>query len=194
MLKYSFTSVLVLILLVSCKKEVSNQTANIQGNYKFVSLVGHTKNISRTSTTGDNFESTTYTDYISQNNTGTVKIDASTITSQNLAYSVDTTMTSYVNDNGTRDTVQFPFVITMPPSNGTTNYKSVTADSIYCPSGSIFMNGTSQATLPTGVKLKTDGNKLYMTFQGSQTNTQNIQGQSIYMYTEVKSTITLQKM
>ena len=194
MLKYSITSVLIMILAISCKKEVSNQTANIQGNYKFISLVGHTISTNRTSLGTDVEESTTYTDYLSQNNSGTVKIDASTITSQNISYSVDTTMTSYIISNGTRDTIQMPFQVDVPPSSGSTSYKSISADSIYCTSGTVFMNGTSQASMPTGVKLKTDGDKLYMTFQGSQTTTQSVQGQSVYMFTQVKSTITLQKM
>jgi hypothetical protein len=194
MLKYAITSVLILIVLVSCKKEVSNQNANIEGNYKFVSLTAHSIATTRTSGTADNYEATTYTNYITQNNTGTVKIDGSTITTQNIAYSVDTTMISYINDNGTKDTVLFPFVVTMPPSSGTTNYKTITADSIYCPSGSIFMNGTAQASVPTGVKVKTDGNKLYMTFHGNQTNTQTAQGETIYIYDDMTSTITLQKM
>ena len=194
MLKYSITSVLVLILLVSCKKDVSNQNTNIQGNYKFLSMTAHTVSTTRTSYAGDVEEATTYSDYITQNNTGTLKIDASTITTQNISYTIDTIMTSIFVSNGTRDTMQMPFQFTAPASSSTTPYKTITADSIYCPSGSLLMNGTSQATIPTGVKLKTDGNKLYMTFQGTQTSTQTYQGQTVYIYENVKATATLQKL
>ena len=183
-----------MILAISCKKDVSNQNANIQGNYKFVSLTAHTVSTTRTSYGTDVAEATTYTDYITQNNTGTIKIDASTISSQNVSYTIDTVMTSIIIENGTRDTMQLPFQFTAPASSSMSTYKTITADSIYCPSGSLFMNGTSQATIPTGVKLKTDGNKLYMTFQGVQTSTQTAQGQTVYIYANVKATATLQKM
>ena len=194
MIKYSITSVLILILLVSCKKDVSNQSANIQGNYKFVSMTAHTKATNRVTLGTDVSEATTYSDYISKDNTGTVKIDATTITTQNIAYSIDTVMTSITVDNGTRDTIQMPFQFMAPPSSATSSYKSVTADSIDLPSGTLFMNGQSQATVPTGVKIKTDGNILYMTFHGIQTSTQTSQGATLYSYSEVNSTATLQKL
>src|SRR5436309_8633489 len=105
MIKYAIASVLISILVISCKKEISNEKADIQGNYKFISITAHTKSTTRTTSGTDVSEATTYSDYITQNNTGTVKIDGSTMTSQNLSYSIDTIMTSIVTTNGTSDTI-----------------------------------------------------------------------------------------
>jgi hypothetical protein len=197
MLKLSIGSVFICILLISCQKEISNEkagSANIQGNYKFLSMTAHTKSIIRTTVGTDVSESTTYSDYITQNNTGTIKIDASTINSQNLSYSIDTIMTGIFNTNGSTDTIQLPFQFTAPPSSGTTNYQTITADSLYFPSGTLFMNGTSQATVPAGARIKLDGDKLYMTMHGIQTSNQTVQGEAVYQYAEVTATIAMQKM
>ncbi|MFL5787434.1 MAG: hypothetical protein ACJ748_05235 [Flavisolibacter sp.] len=194
MIKYSIASVLISILVISCKKEISNEKADIQGNYKFISITAHTKSTTRTTSGTDVSEATTYSDYITQNNTGTVKIDGSTMTSQNLSYSIDTIMTSIVTTNGTSDTIQMPFQVTVPPSSGTAAYQSISADSIYCPSGTIFMSGTTQAAIPSGARIKLDGDKLYMTVHGIQTATQTVQGETVYVYADVNGTVTLQKM
>src|SRR5438128_2457893 len=128
MIKYSFASALICFLLISCQKEISNQntgSTNIQGNYKLLSITAHTKSTNRTTIGTDVAEATTYSDYITQNNSGTIKIDASTITSQNLSYSIDTIMTSIITTNGTSDTMQLPLQLTMPPSSGSMAYKSI---------------------------------------------------------------------
>jgi hypothetical protein len=197
MIKYSFASVLICFLLISCQKEISNQnggSTDIQGNYKLLSITAHTKSTTRETLGSDVTEATTISDYITKNNSGTIKIDASSITSQNLAYTIDTIMTSIITTNGSSDTIQMPFQFTPPPSSGSTPYKSITADSIYCASGSLFMNGTSQATVPTGARIKVEGNKLYMTIHGIQTSNQIVQGETLYLNEEVNATIAMQKM
>jgi hypothetical protein len=184
-------------LLVSCQKEnsTSSSQANFLGNYKFISMQANTTTTAQ-ATDGTDVEKTiNLTNYITKENSGTIKFDETTATSTNLSYTIDTIMKTYYYINGSlEDSIEVPFQFTVPPSSSTAPYKLVGTDSIYFSSGSMFMNGSTQQTTPSGAKLRIDGDKLYMTMNVNQTSTQTQQGVVVESKAQASATITLQKM
>ena len=99
------------------------------------------------------------------------------MTSANLSYSIDTVVTVVSYEDGVYlDTQELPFQFDVPASGSTADYKWVTSDSIYFAGTSIFMDGNSIPSGPTGAKLKMVGDKLYVTGYKEQNSTDNSSG------------------
>ena len=78
---------LFMLLLVSCKKDVSNSTqGNYSGNYKFVSMEADTKSINQTSSGSEVDKTVTISHYTTKNNSGTVLITPTTIPVPQVAH------------------------------------------------------------------------------------------------------------
>jgi uncharacterized protein YdeI (BOF family) len=181
----------LIVSLASCQKEVSYQlpsggsggtggsgnTNNITGDYDFVGLVAHTRSDITVNAMGQIARSITVSDYVSQDNTGTVKITSNQFISDNLGYSIDTiaNVKSYI-DNSLVDDSDVPFSFTLPPTSSTSTYVRNSTDSITV-TGAI---GTSPdptgntSTGPTGAKLSWSGDTLILNMRAeiSQTITQ----------------------
>jgi hypothetical protein len=181
----------LIVFLVSCQKEVSfgpggggtggsgtgggtGNTNNIVSDYDFVGMVAHTKSTVTVNTAGSELKTITVSDYVTENNIGTVKITSNQFISTNLGYSIDTIMnTKTYIDNVLFDDSDFPFVVSTPPTSSTSAYVRVSADSITV-TGAIGTSPNPTGNTPTGpvgVKLSWSGDTLLMKVNTSFTQT-----------------------
>ena len=175
--------------LVSCQKEVDFQTTNnppgnpggggnnntnIIGDWDFVGMTAHTYSAVTVTEAGQQLMAVTVSDYITQNNVGTVKITASDFISTGIGYEIDTTVNSKTYINGILvDDTDFPFLVKLPPTNSTAPYIRINNDSLTTtgafgapdPSGSI-------PTGTVGMKIGWSGDTLLLKIASSFT--QNI--------------------
>ncbi|MBE7174152.1 MAG: hypothetical protein INR73_26490 [Williamsia sp.] len=186
----------IFLALVSCSKDNDGGTAgaDITGTYKFVSLQAKTSSTVQ-STSGSYIDKTiTTSEYTTQNNTGTVIIDATKFTTTNFSYSINTTARSTLYENGVlTDTFSLPFQFTVLASSGTGTYKRVSADSLYFSSGSSLIGGTASASQPGGARIKYENGKLTLYSSAAVSSTSTNQGATVLNTGIVTSVITLQK-
>lgn len=164
------------LLLIGCAKEKSidsstnnnnnnNNNSDLIGNWKFVSSHVSTRSLIEFRESGVNIATDTYSDYTTINNGGTITITADKFNSSNVTYSADTVAIAYYYENGQLlDSFEFPLTFTLPPTNTSSTYKKVGADSLYMAAGG-FMNvgGSTSPNTPGGVRYKIEGDKMYMT-------------------------------
>jgi len=201
------------ILFTACQKEVdnvtgntsgntggsgnnNNSTSNIEGDYDFVGMAAHTESAITVNAAGSEVKAVTVSDYVTKENTGTMKITSDQLISTNLGYSIDTVVNvkTYL-DNVLYDDSDVPFAQSAPPTNGPTPYVRVSADSITAtgflgipsdPSGSI-------PTGPTGLKLSWSGDTLLMKINTTITQSVTQQGVPGTMVASVIGTFKLKK-
>ena len=173
-----------------------SSTTNLKGNWKFLGMHSKTESIVELTDGVDVIKTITVSEYNSKNNTGTLAIDAANMTSTNFGYMVDTTALGFIYDNNVLiDTVTAPFSFMLPPSNAVSPYTTVSADSIYFTGGQfVNMGGTSPLNTPTGVKLKFQGDKLFMTINLTVTDVQISSGIRQSTKETVKAVMTYQKI
>src|ERR1043166_956962 len=70
----------------------TNSTSNIEGVYDFIGMSVHTESAITVSAQGSEVKAVTVSDYITKDNTGTVKITSDQFISTDLSYSIDTTV------------------------------------------------------------------------------------------------------
>jgi hypothetical protein len=94
-------------------------------------MVAHTESSVTADASGIQVKAVTVSDYMTKSNTGTMKITADQLIGTNVGYSIDTTINvkTYM-DNALFDDSEVPFVGTTPPTNSTSTYVRVSADSI----------------------------------------------------------------
>jgi len=181
-MKKIFFALLVIfttLFFVSCQKSTDSPSspADIKGTWTFVSMSATTNTTAEATQSGESDKSVTTSSYTTENNTGTMTIDASTMTSNNISYTVNTTAKAYMYQNNVLiDSLEVPFNFTAPPSSGSVNYRFVTSDSIYSDQGSLFMNGVTQNTIPSGARIKLENDILYLTQTVHQVIEQNNSG------------------
>ncbi len=191
-------TVFVSLTFFSCQKDVSDNPSSgqvdILGNWKFISMDVKTKSIAEANDGSESLKTVTTTDYITANNTGSITIDASKMSSSNLSYYINTTGSSYIYENGSlTDSLIFPFQFTAPATSSIANYRLVGTDSVYFESGSMFMNGVTQPTQSSGAKLKFEGDMLYLIQSIAQSKTENIQGTTVISNVQASVTVGLQR-
>lgn len=179
--------------LASCQKEVNfqldsgsgggtggtggNTTTNIVGDYDFVGLVAHTQSTVTVTDQGQELKSVTVSDYVTKNNTGTVKVTSSELITTNVAYSIDTMMNvkTYIGNLLMSD-LDFPFALTAPTTSTSSPYVRNSADSITVTGTfGVSVDPTGNApTGPVGMKLSWSGDTLLLRVKAtfSQTVTQ----------------------
>ena len=188
---------LSLFYLVSCKKDSGDnnpKSGNIQGNYQFISLSASTTStvIVTDGVTVD--KTVTKSDYISKNNAGNMTITDSKIISTDLAYSIDTIAHTYMYEDGVLiDDFDFPFQFDAPISSATSDYVWVTSDSIYCPNGTIFTDGVTSNSGPSGVRILQQADKLFIMASKEQTTHDNSSGYPTTMIAQASVIATYQK-
>jgi hypothetical protein len=209
----------ILLALASCGKEKSVDTTGVTpggsgsgngggsgggnsngtevGNWNFVSLHAITSETTEFDVAGTAVKAVVTSDYTTDNNTGNVKFDGTTMFSTNVGYSVNTTMKVTTSSNGIPAGSQIlPFAATMPPTSASVGYKKIGTDSLYFATGVItgLSSNGSVETKPGGYKLKWDGDKMYMTLNYTETTTAD-DGSGVMQKVTQKATIvtTLQK-
>ncbi|SHN22616.1 hypothetical protein [Chitinophaga sp. CF418] len=157
--------------LVACSNDddVNNEVKNgLEGTYSFIAMKADTyaevRNVyGDTDSDIKEVSSIATCTYQTNNNKGTVTIDANKFNSSKFAYSINATVYGKTYMNGEQSGYSnMPWVIDMPESSGTSSYKLIGTDSIYFSGG--FVNspalGDSVASLPSGAKYKWEGDTL----------------------------------
>lgn len=200
----------VLLVLVSCSKEKSIDTTENtpgtgtgsavgkteKGTWKWLSMRGITSETIEYSEFGDAIKTVTTSDYTSDNNSGTLKFDGSTMAGTGITYSVDAIAKAYMYTNGAlEDSLEFPFGGTIPATNTTASYKKIGSDSIYVQSGAFTTVGSGGTTASNsgGYKLTWDGDKMIMTAKFSQSKIDVSTGVTQKITIHATQIITLQK-
>lgn len=174
----------LVLILISCQKEVENQfdnngngtgngggpgggtgnTQGIIGDYNFVGIEGVTQSTITVSSFGQELKAVSDGGYISTNNVGTAKITSNQIIFAGMGYEIDTTIhvVSYVNGSVFDDTHE-PYQTSVPPSNDTMTYTRVNADSITLTGGDIVPTGSVPITQgPIGARTSWSGDTLFL--------------------------------
>jgi hypothetical protein len=167
------------------------------GNWKFITMHAITSETIEFSMGSDAIKLVTTSDYTTDNNSGNVKFDGTTMFTNDVAFSVNSTAKTAMYTNGVLLTSQnAPFAATMPATTSTTNYKKIATDSLYFAAGvmsGLDPNG-SVTTKPGGYKLKWDGDKMYMTMNYAEiTNEDDGMGNMQKITTKVTTVTTVQK-
>lgn len=203
----------LLILFTACQKEADfppgqnpgnpNNPGNpgnpgnpsgqsIIGNYDFVGLTAHTIGTTTANDGGDQIRTVTVSYYTSKNNTGTYTINATQFISNNIGYSIDTTMNSKIYINGVlTDDFDLPFQGTVPPASNTVTYVKNTADSLTVtgPVGPITgPSGTPPPTGAMGYKYSWSGDTLVLKTTASFT--QNVNQGGVQATVSQSATVT----
>ena len=215
---YLLAGILVFIF-ISCQKEASvelpnNSPGNNSGNggnggnggsgsgseigtWKFMFMHLTSSQAVEYKVGGDALKSVSTSDYITESNTGTVKFDGSTCTTSGIGYSVNTNSTtiSYIN-GAPQDTIQLPFAVTVPPTDGTSQYKKIGTDSLYFQTGAIGTVGSGGTTQSTaaGYKLRYYGSdSMTMTYIYGDVELTVVSGLSTKTTTNATAVISLKK-
>ena len=165
---FSLSALLIVIVLVSCKKENSeSQKQNaLVGNWKFISMHAITESTNQYTDISTVFKTVTASDYTTTNNGGTLSITAEQMNGEGLTYSISDTATALVYEDGVlTDSTSFPFDFDLAATNSSSSYKLIGSDSIYFPGGGFIsspsLSGTQQ-NVAGGAKFSISSNLLTM--------------------------------
>jgi len=178
-------SALSILFFASCKKDSSDTAGNanpdILGNYKFISLTANTTSTKMVSGGGMSQKTITRSTYTTTENSGTMRIEPTKMTSKDIAYSISTTATSDIYEDGVFiDSFELPFDFTAPASSASSEYKWITKDSVYFTNGYAFYDGSTPVTTGgNGAKLRLEGDKLYLNASKEQNSTTTEQGYQV---------------
>lgn len=185
-----------IVLLAACKKDSNstNNSAAIEGTYKFKSISANT-NSTITGSLGD--KAITTSDYTTTGNAGTVVFSNGNLSAIGLTYTVNTDATVYLYDGNTLlDSTSFPFNFTLPSSNSTGTYKLIGTDSIYFPQGGVTAavdgNGNYQSGA-SGGHYSFNGTLLTITQNGTKDSTFDDSGETYNMVESVSASIVMEK-
>jgi len=162
-----FSLIVCAIVIVSCHKhnDVGGNSSQLVGNYKFVYLTLQAQSTTQESAGGQTEKAVTYTNYKTVQNTGTVTFTNDSIMSKGVGYSVNTTSTSYLYENGAlTDSFPMPLTFTYPVSSSATKYDVIGQDSILF-HGGYFMTGLGGSTTiapPSGGHFSFKGDSLFL--------------------------------
>ncbi|NSL86885.1 hypothetical protein ECE50_008590 [Chitinophaga sp. Mgbs1] len=193
--------------LFSCSKEMSvepyrdntgttpapggNNDHKIYGVYDFVAMSAATKSTSSYRESGDLYTNITTSKYTSFNNTGLLTIVPGKCTLSDLSYAIDTKVEnySYINGVADGDMLEMPWQFNMPKMKSESPFRLVGTDSIYFEKGLLTPadNNTtgSVASEPSGTRYSFSGDTLVMKGQGTKITTNNMQGMTVTMKSEV---------
>ena len=172
---------IILFVAVSCSKEKSIDTgsggnggsqANLQGTWKFVSLIGTLNETAAYNLGSDDIKIETFFTLSSKNPVGVYKITATNFNGEGIGYDFTgiTNIKSYQNGVLQSDNT-IPFNENVPATNTSSKYKLIGTDSIYFETGAPGdPNGDAG-----GCRYKLEGKKLSL-FQKSDTTIVSDQG------------------
>jgi hypothetical protein len=190
---------LVSLVFLSCQKELSHTDTTAQtlnGTWKLLYIKAHTNS------TGTYFDGTTHykqvtlSDYITKLNSGTITFDGSNLIGTGIGYTVDTIAKSYSYQNNVLvDSLDFPFSLTLPPSNSKSPYVLVGSDSLYFSSGGGLGGTGSPSTNPAnnGARFTISGSTLTLKQNYYETQIDTSQGIPVNVANSASSTAVFQK-
>jgi hypothetical protein len=174
----------------------TNSTSNIEGEYDFVGMTAHTVSSITVEASGSEIRAVTTSDYVTRENTGTMKITSDQFISTNLAYSIDTVVNvkTYL-DNVLFDDSDVPYAQSAPPSSTTTPYVRNSADSITA-TGAMGIPSDPSGAIPTGqagFKLSWSGDTLLLKLNTSFNQSVSQNGVPGTMLASINGTLKLKK-
>jgi len=174
----------------------TNSTSNIEGVYDFIGMSAHTESAITVSAQGSEVKAVTVSDYITKDNTGTVKITSDQFISTDLSYSIDTTVNvkTYL-DNVLFDDSDVPYTGSVPLTSDSSPYVRNSTDSITA-TGFLGVPSDPSGTIPTGpvgLKLSWSGDTLLMKVNTSFTQSVTQSGVPGTMVASVNGTFKLKK-
>jgi len=203
-----FIVIAISTFFAACQKEVDFQdmnnpapgggTANnsIIGTWNFVGMVASTRSSVVAGTGPAEEKAITSYGFISEKNVGTVTINATTITSAGVGYSIDTVVTTEFYLGGVLiDTFHTDFAIDMPLSSGVAPYKAVGTDSLYFSSGFLTLDPSAGATptAATGSKISWSGDTLLLKTIVVENRTESVNGVTATIANNISQVVKLKK-
>lgn len=197
-------ALILICFLVACQKGIepfddnsgSNQNGtDISGTWNFISMEAHTQSTIEYAQDDTDYKAVTLSDYITQNNKGTVTFDSGNCNSSNLGYVIADSFSLYdYKNNILADSSQLPFNYSVDNSNSTGTYKIIGSDSIYFPQGGfVSYNGISEQSIASGGKFSINGNTLTITEKFYRDTTELYGGIPNYLNESGTVVIQLQK-
>jgi hypothetical protein len=204
-----FIIIVMSTLFTACQKEVDFQditnnpppgggTTNnsIIGTWNFVGMVASTSSSVVAGTGPAEEKAISSYGFISQNNVGTVTINATTVTSAGVGYSIDTVVTTEFYLGGVLiDTFHTDFAFDMPLSSAVAPYTAVGSDSIYFSSGFLTL-GPSAGVTPTtaaGSKISWSGDTLLLKTVIVENRTESVNGVAATIANNISQVVKLKK-
>jgi hypothetical protein len=192
-------AVILSLFLFSCKKESLNneQPSELKGEWKLMQIEadGKTSSIVSSDLLGT-MTGEVLMDYVTINNKGSMSFDNGTMKTINVQYDVtgSITMKQFIDEEPIT-TFDSTLNIPMPESSSAGEYIQVSADSLYCPNGSIVQvqGAEDYQSKPVGVKLKYEGDKLILTMRQKDTTVETDEDMTREDKIDVTLVITLQK-
>jgi hypothetical protein len=163
------------LIVISCKKSnpPSTPTNAVSGSYTFVNMNAQTQ---VTASEGGGITAVSVANYITQNNTGTIKFTVDSMAVTGVGYSVDTTVITSFYLNGTlyaADTTAF--TATLPATAATQPYTIVNSDSLYFPNGGLIPAGLTSSGAGQGARFVINGDTLKLYTSASDTSNGQVQ-------------------
>jgi hypothetical protein len=163
------------LIVVSCKKSnpPSTPTNAVSGTYTFVNMNAQTQ---VTASEGSGITAVSLANYITRNNTGTVKFTVDSMDVSGLGYSVDTTVITNFYFSGTlyaADTTAF--TATVPATSTSGAYTVVNSDSLYFPNGGLIPTGLTSSGAGQGARFVVAGDTLKLYISASDTSNSQVQ-------------------
>ena len=201
-------------VLVACSKEKSNETGvtpggtiptdtTTQGNtntevgsWKFISVQGTGNESGEFTQMGVALKLVSNSNFISQNNGGTVTFDNSQMTATGITLSVHTSPMGYLYQGSLLlDSFPLPIDQTVSPQSATSSYTKIGTDSLNFANGGFLdlLTGGLLPNPPTGCKVAFTGNTMKMTIVYDGVITQNYQGVPAKVTIHQVLVVTLQK-
>jgi hypothetical protein len=213
---------ILVFAFISCQKEVSTELPNNNpgnttgngngnnsgnnggsshgselGNWKFISLHATVLETAGYKMGADAVKAVTTTDYVTDDNAGTIKFDGSNMAATGLTYSVNgVSTTNMYTNNVLLNTFQMPLTGALPASDATVPYKKIGTDSIYLQNSALTAVGSSGTiqTTSAGYKLRFYSDTMTMTSVYDDAQTIDASGVSTKISTHLVSVVTLKKM
>ena len=172
-----------------------NVTSEV-GSWKFISVQATGSQTATFSQAGIPLKAVTATSFTTQNNSGTVTFDNSTMTATNVTFSVNTNATTYIYQGTTiLDSLPTPLNQTVPPQSATSGYKKIGTDSLNFQNGGFLdvLTGGLLPNAPNGCKVSFNGNTMKMTIVYDTVTTQDFQGIPAKVTVHMVLVVNLQK-
>ena len=206
----------LVFVFVACSKEKSNEdgvtpggtnptdtlpnpsdtTKSVVGTWKFINVQGTGNQTAEFTQLGVALKAISNSNFTSQDNSGTVTFDNSTMTATGITLSVHTSPKAYLYQGALLiDSFPLPLDQTVSPQSATSNYTKIGTDSLNFANGGFLdlLTGGLLPNPPTGCKVAFSGNTMKMTIVYDTVTTQDYQGVPAKVTIHQVLVVTLQK-
>jgi hypothetical protein len=184
----------VLIGFFSCKKDNNNPASSeLAGTWSFNGIHAKTSSSATDVQGGIQYTTVTTSEYITTANLGTVRISGNTMTGSNISYEAN--MNIFVidyEDTNLVDSFSTSMPVNVPPTNSTSTFEVIGADSIHYTSSGLPGSGGS-GIAATASKFSIEGDIMTLTSHVVQDKVFDTLGVVITQHDEAFVVTTLKK-